>query len=56
MYIDLLSHDYYTILGVTKNSNDKDIKKAYNKLVLQWHPDKNKINPALAEKYFRKIT
>lgn len=37
-----LTKDYYTILGITKNSTEKEIKKAYYNLSKIYHPDKNK--------------
>ncbi|OGK30315.1 hypothetical protein A3G67_05170 [Candidatus Roizmanbacteria bacterium RIFCSPLOWO2_12_FULL_40_12] len=42
--------DYYEILGVSKNSPQDEIKKAYRKLALKWHPDRNKTKEA-AEKF-----
>ena len=35
-----MSKDYYGILGVTKESTDKEIKKAYRNLSKKYHPDK----------------
>jgi DnaJ-class molecular chaperone len=45
----------YAVLGVEKTAQDADIKKAYRKLALQWHPDKNPEDKDTAEKKFKQI-
>ena len=50
-----MADDYYKTLGVEKKANPEDIKKAYRKLALKYHPDRNPNNHEAEEK-FKKIS
>lgn len=50
-----MSKDYYQILGLSKNATGHEIKKAYRKLAMQYHPDRNIGNEKWANDKFKEI-
>lgn len=47
-----LDFDPYEVLELTKKASANDIKKAYRKKALRWHPDKNRDIPEFGKNYF----
>ena len=52
----MAKRDYYDVLGVSKTANAKKKKKAYRKLALKYHPDRNKGNAEAEEKFKERIS
>jgi molecular chaperone DnaJ len=48
----MAKRDYYEVLGVNRDCSEDDLKKAYRKLAMKWHPDRNPENPK-AEEHFK---
>jgi len=51
-----MGKDYYQILGISRDADEETIKKAYRKLALKWHPDRNLDHKDVAERRFKELS
>jgi DnaJ family protein B protein 4 len=51
-----MGFDYYNVLKLNRNATEDDMKKAYKRLAMKWHPDKNPVNKKEAEAKFKLIS
>lgn len=54
--MSIKTDNYYERLGITEKASEDEIKKAYKKLALKWHPDRNSHQKDLATENFKKIS
>ena len=51
----MADQDYYEVLGVSRDASDDEIKKAYRRLAMKYHPDRNNGDKAAEEKFTYRI-